>query len=100
MSATFLTVGLALSFLIYTYIGYPLLLVLFARLFPWRPCPATSWEPTVSICVAAYNSAAYVDAKLRSLAATEPDERGVQRGGLAAHRYASTGESGFIAGCQ
>jgi cellulose synthase/poly-beta-1,6-N-acetylglucosamine synthase-like glycosyltransferase len=57
--------------LAYTYFGYPLLLALFARLWPWRPAPVASWEPTVSICVAAYNCEEYVDAKLRSLLALE-----------------------------
>jgi glycosyltransferase involved in cell wall biosynthesis len=57
--------------LAYTYFGYPVLLALLARLFPWRPRPVESWEPTVSICVAAYNCEAYLDAKLRSLMALD-----------------------------
>jgi cellulose synthase/poly-beta-1,6-N-acetylglucosamine synthase-like glycosyltransferase len=57
----------ALVFLTYTYFGYPLLLALLARLLPWRPRPVESWEPTVSICVAAYDCEAYIDAKLSSL---------------------------------
>ena len=57
----------ALILLAYTYFGYPLLLGLLARLFPWRPRPAPTWEPTVSLCVAAYNAEAYIEAKLQSL---------------------------------
>jgi hypothetical protein len=57
----------ALILLAYTYFGYPLLLGLLARLFPWRPRPDATWEPTVSMCVAAYNAAAYIEAKLQSL---------------------------------
>jgi poly-beta-1,6-N-acetyl-D-glucosamine synthase len=57
----------ALILLAYTYFGYPLLLGLLARLFPWRPRPDATWEPTVSLCVAAYNAEAYIEAKLQSL---------------------------------
>jgi len=59
--------AVALGCLSYTYFGYPILLALLARLSPWRPSPVTSWEPTVSICVAAHNCEAHLDAKLRSL---------------------------------
>jgi len=57
----------ALILLAYTYFGYPLLLGLLARLFPWRPRPDPTWEPTVSMCVAAYDAEAYIEAKLQSL---------------------------------
>ncbi|MGB8293943.1 MAG: glycosyltransferase family 2 protein [Polyangia bacterium] len=57
----------ALILLAYTYFGYPLLLGVLARLFPWRPRPDATWEPTVSLCVAAYNAEPYIEAKLRSL---------------------------------
>jgi cellulose synthase/poly-beta-1,6-N-acetylglucosamine synthase-like glycosyltransferase len=57
----------ALILLAYTYFGYPLLLGLLARLFPWRPRPDPTWEPTVSLCVAAYNAEACLEAKLQSL---------------------------------
>jgi hypothetical protein len=57
----------SLSLLAYTYFGYPLLLGLLARLFPWHPRPDPTWEPTVSMCVAAYNAQAYIEAKLQSL---------------------------------
>ena len=61
----------ALILLVYTYFGYPLLLGLLARLFPWRPRPDPTWEPTVSMCVAAYNAEAYIEAKLQSLVGQE-----------------------------
>jgi biofilm PGA synthesis N-glycosyltransferase PgaC len=63
--------GVVLFFLAYTYLGYPLLLSLLARLGSRRPESDASWEPTVSICVAAYNCEAYIHAKLRSLAALD-----------------------------
>lgn len=63
--------AVALAFLCYTYFGYPALLVVAARLWPWRAEPVPGWEPTVSVCVAAYNCEAYIDAKLHSLAALD-----------------------------
>jgi cellulose synthase/poly-beta-1,6-N-acetylglucosamine synthase-like glycosyltransferase len=71
LSVAFLVAAVALSLLIYTYFGYPLLIGLLARLWPWRPRPVPGWEPTVSICVAAYNCEAYLDAKLASLLALD-----------------------------
>jgi biofilm PGA synthesis N-glycosyltransferase PgaC len=61
----------AFVFLAYTYFGYPMLLALLARVWPWRPRVDESWEPTVTVCVAAYNCAGYLDAKLRSLTCLE-----------------------------
>ena len=57
----------ALILLAYTYFGYPLLLGILARLFPWRPRPDATWKPTVTMCVAAYNAEAFIEAKLQSL---------------------------------
>ena len=71
MSVAFLVAAVALALLTYTYFGYPLLIGLLARLLPWRPRPVPGWEPTVSICVAAYNCEAYIDAKLASLLALD-----------------------------
>lgn len=67
MSVFEIVAASALILLAYTYFGYPLLLGLLARLFPWRPRPDATWEPTVSMCVAAHNAEAYIEAKLRSL---------------------------------
>lgn len=71
MSIPAVVASLSLVLLFYTYFGYPVLLALLARLWPWRPAPDPTWEPTVSICVAAYNCEAYMDAKLRSLVALD-----------------------------
>jgi cellulose synthase/poly-beta-1,6-N-acetylglucosamine synthase-like glycosyltransferase len=71
LSVTSWVAAAALVVLTYTYVGYPLLIGLLARLLPWRPRPVPGWEPTVSICVAAYNCEAYIDAKLRSLLALD-----------------------------
>ncbi len=70
------TAAVALALLCYTYFGYPALIAAMARLRPWRPRPDDGWEPTVSICVAAYNCESFIDAKLRSLVALEyPKEK-------------------------
>jgi poly-beta-1,6-N-acetyl-D-glucosamine synthase len=71
LSVTFLVAAAAGSLLTYTYFGYPVLLALLARLWPWRPHPVAGWEPTVSICVAVYNGEGSIDAKLRSLLALD-----------------------------
>jgi len=71
LSVTFGVAAIALTLLTYTYFGYPLLIGLLARLFPWRPRPDPGWEPTVSVCVAAYNCEADLDAKLASLLALD-----------------------------
>jgi biofilm PGA synthesis N-glycosyltransferase PgaC len=71
LSSPVVVAGVVLFFLAYTYLGYPLLLSLLARLGSRRPESDASWEPTVSICVAAYNCEAYIHAKLRSLAALD-----------------------------
>jgi cellulose synthase/poly-beta-1,6-N-acetylglucosamine synthase-like glycosyltransferase len=77
VSATLL-VGIAVSstaFLLYTYLGYPLLVALLARLFPRRPGPnapaagAAPWRPTVSVLLPVSNSSDVIDAKLTSLIA-------------------------------
>ena len=71
MSVPLGVTAVALTLLLYTYVGYPLLIGLLARVFPWRPRPVPGWEPTVSICVAARNCEAFIDAKLDSLAALD-----------------------------
>jgi biofilm PGA synthesis N-glycosyltransferase PgaC len=55
--------------ILYTYLGYPLILGLLARgrRHPARPDP--TWEPRVTVCIAAYNAAAYLDRKLASVTA-------------------------------
>jgi cellulose synthase/poly-beta-1,6-N-acetylglucosamine synthase-like glycosyltransferase len=62
---------LALAVLGYTYAGYPILLALLRRAFPLRPLRDPTWTPTVTVCVAAYNVEAPLQAKLASLAALD-----------------------------
>lgn len=61
-----LSIGL-LCLLGYTYVGYPLLLVLWARLAPHTLVPRKGFEPTVSVCVAVHDGASYLLQKLQSL---------------------------------
>jgi poly-beta-1,6-N-acetyl-D-glucosamine synthase len=71
LSTAFGVAVAALALLAYTYVGYPLLIGLLARVLPWHPRPVPAWEPTVSICVAAYNCEAHIAAKLDSLLALD-----------------------------
>ncbi len=65
-------IGVAcLLVLAYTYVGYPALIGLLARLFPQRVCRDPDWRPTVTACIAAYNAAGTIDAKLASLVAQD-----------------------------
>lgn len=60
-----------LALLAYTYVGYPLLIGALARLRPRSPRLHRDWQPTVTACVAAYNVAETIDAKLASLTAQQ-----------------------------
>ena len=57
--------------LFYTYLGYPLLIALLARLFPMRVERDPSYQPTVSVCMTVFNGAAYLDRKIESLLAMD-----------------------------
>ena len=63
--------AVALTAILYTYLGYPIVLVLLAKLFPQRVATDESWTPTVTALIPAYNAAAYLPAKLDSLLALE-----------------------------
>ncbi len=66
-----ITVFLAsVAFVIYVLIGYPLLLALYARLFP-RPIRKESTRRHVSIIVPVRNGAPWVEAKIRSLLSSD-----------------------------
>lgn len=71
-------VGLALALLVYTYVGYPLLLWFLGALRgprPEAPLPDGEW-PTVSISISAYNEEAQIRELIRSLLALDyPRER-------------------------
>jgi len=57
----------SLLLLLYTYAGYAALIVLWARLAPFPVRGRDDYEPAVSVCLAVYNGAAYIAAKIRSL---------------------------------
>jgi len=57
--------------LLFTYVGYPVVLCLLA---PWRKSPVIRpgvWEPSVSLIIAARNEAVHIEAKLRNCAALD-----------------------------
>src|SRR5258707_8893637 len=58
---------LALLLIVYTYAGYPLLIATWALLFPRRLHNDDEFEPTVGVCMAVFNGAPWLEAKLRSL---------------------------------
>jgi cellulose synthase/poly-beta-1,6-N-acetylglucosamine synthase-like glycosyltransferase len=58
----------SLGIVLYTYLGYPALVLLWARFAPrssTRSRPA--FEPTVSVCLAVHNGSRYVRSKIRNL---------------------------------
>lgn len=61
----------SLCVLAYTYAGYPIVLVLLAKLFPLRVRTDEEWTPSVSALIPVYNAAAYLPAKLDSLLALD-----------------------------
>lgn len=66
---------LSLAALVYTYVGYPLLVLLVAKLRP-RPQRRGSFEPTVSVIITAYNEERDLAAKLENtLALDYPKEK-------------------------
>jgi cellulose synthase/poly-beta-1,6-N-acetylglucosamine synthase-like glycosyltransferase len=62
---------ICLALLAYTYVGYPLAIGVLARLRPRATRRHTDWQPTVTACVAAYNVASTIHAKLASLTAQQ-----------------------------
>lgn len=65
-----LTFWAALATIAYTYVGFPLLVLVRARLRP-RPPASAPIEPTVSIVLAAHNEAAAIGARLDNLVALD-----------------------------
>jgi cellulose synthase/poly-beta-1,6-N-acetylglucosamine synthase-like glycosyltransferase len=61
----------AFAVLLYTYAGYPLLLVLWARLAPRALKTRPDFEPTVSVCIAVHDGERYLAEKIRSLCALD-----------------------------
>ena len=69
MAATVAWIALAL--LAYTYVGYPILVALLARLWPLETRSDDAWTPVVTACIPVYNAARYLPAKLDSLLALD-----------------------------
>ncbi|MFO0757394.1 MAG: glycosyltransferase family 2 protein [Byssovorax sp.] len=66
----------ALSILVYTYAGYPLLIGLCARLSPLKLRDDPGYLPSVTACIPVFNAERYVSAKVESLLALDyPAER-------------------------
>ena len=57
----------SLGVLLYTYVGYPALLVLWAKLAPRSVGGEDGYEPSVSVCLAVHNGARYIGAKIQNL---------------------------------
>jgi cellulose synthase/poly-beta-1,6-N-acetylglucosamine synthase-like glycosyltransferase len=62
---------IALSLIAYTYVVYPILIAILARLAPLRTRSDESWQPSVTACIPVYNAAQYLPAKLESLLALD-----------------------------
>ena len=57
---------LSVGVIVYTFVGYPALLYLRSRWFPW-PVRAAATFPTISIIMAVHNEAEFLPRKLRNL---------------------------------
>lgn len=64
----------SLALLGYTYVGYPALVALCARLAPMAIASDASYVPKVSVLIPVYNAASYVAPKLESLLAQDYPE--------------------------
>lgn len=66
------SLGVSLLLLVvYTYVGYPLLVTLWAQLLPRPVALQSGFEPKVSVCLVVYNGAKYLHDKLLSLQALD-----------------------------
>jgi poly-beta-1,6-N-acetyl-D-glucosamine synthase len=61
----------AFCVLAYTYVGYPILVGLLARLFPMKVALDPAWSPKVTACIPVFDVERYLEAKLDSLLALE-----------------------------
>ncbi len=74
--ALLVTTAVALFVLGYTYVGYPVLIAILARLFPRKTRPDPGYVPSVSALIAVHNGEAFVAQKIDSLLAQDyPPER-------------------------
>ena len=62
---------LAFSILVYTYVGYPIVIGVLARLRPLRIEEDPAYLPTVTACIPVHNAASYLTAKVESLLALD-----------------------------
>jgi poly-beta-1,6-N-acetyl-D-glucosamine synthase len=62
---------IAFSIILYTYIGYPILIGVLARLRPLKVAEDASYLPKVTACIPVYNAASYLRAKVESLLALD-----------------------------
>jgi len=61
----------ALAVLAYTFVGYPLLIAVLARIRPLKARESLTWEPVVTACIPAHEGAAFVGEKIDSLRALD-----------------------------
>ncbi len=61
----------AAGLLVYTHVGYPLLLALLARRRPYRPASAPANSPSVSLIIAAHDEEAVIAAKVANALALD-----------------------------
>ncbi len=61
----------AVSILLYTYAGYPVVIAVLAKLRPLRTADDANYLPRVTACIPVYNVAAFLAAKLDSLLALD-----------------------------
>lgn len=65
---------IALFILAYTYVGYPLVIGVLARIRPLRVDEDPNYLPVVTACIPVYNASAYLRAKVESLLALDYPE--------------------------
>jgi biofilm PGA synthesis N-glycosyltransferase PgaC len=67
---TFVGVSLLLV-LVYTYVGYPLLVALWAKVAPHRLVQQPGFAPSVSVCLSVHNGEKFLEQKVASLQALD-----------------------------
>src|SRR5262245_40096769 len=61
----------AFSIVVYTYVGYPILIGVLARRRPQKIEEDPTYVPSVTACIPVYNAASYLKAKVESLLALD-----------------------------
>ena len=61
----------SLSVLVYTYVGYPILIAVLARALPLRTRVDDEFTPTVTACIPVHNAADLAAAKIETLQAQD-----------------------------